>query len=480
MLDIRVVVGLALKYDKDFINVESWGESALSIRPSRWTNVNNQYTVVKLFELHELKEEHNFPVDYKKAITDYLREIGKPIKDTVTNEWNINFMENVFLVITVPDKYTQKEKAMMRECVFNAGLINGKYSKKLEFITELEAAAIYVIREYRLDTNGTILMIDCGENTVELATIKLLNENQLDEITERAGDYCGSSIVEKEFLNHLRKILDGRPMDLLRDNYYGQMQYMIKEFCQNVKFEFTGDDLTFLYEMDLMEVSPIIAQYVSDEVNQKMEKTEWLIKFDYGTIKSLFDPVVERILSMIRVQFENCNEKYSMCSTISLIGSFGKSPYLQKRIRDEFSDPGINIFVPENPIAAVSRGAISYGLMFARFVNDIDDGLMFIIDSRMLRFTYGIKVFNLEDSTYRFHPVAFKGTIAKFNDEFTAKIGPTLPFQKSGVFEIYYIDKCKKEAKEVKFGDPGITLLGKLKVDWPDKYFGLKRTILLN
>ncbi|PKY58081.1 actin-like ATPase domain-containing protein [Rhizophagus irregularis] len=437
----------------------------------------------------KLKEKYKLPINYKKAITDYLQEIGKHIKDTIKDvsdkaKWEIDFMENVLLVLTVPAEYTQKEKAIMRECALDAGLINDIDSKKLEFTTEPEAAAIYckdnVLKDYDLDTRGTIFMIvDCGGGTVDLTTLKLLNENQLGEITERAGDYCGSSFIDNAFLDHLRKILEDRPMDLLRENYYGQMQNMVQEFCQKVKFEFTGDDLTFNYEMNLTEVAPVIAQYVSDEVRQRMEEAEWLIKLDYEAIKSMFDPIVERILRMIRVQLENCHEKGSQCSAMFLVGGFSQSEYLQKRIKDEFLDhkdhPGISISVPTNPIAAVSRGAAIYGVSFANFVNNMNDddemdGLMFVIDSRVLRHTYGIKVLNPGDSAFSFHPIAKKGTIAKINDEFTAKVKPTLPFQKSGVFEIYFVDKY-----EANLDDPEMRLLGKLKIDWPDKHLGLNR-----
>ena len=45
-------------------------------------------------------------------------------------------MKNVLLVLTVPAEYTQKERAIMRECALNAGLIRDISSKKLEFTTE--------------------------------------------------------------------------------------------------------------------------------------------------------------------------------------------------------------------------------------------------------------------------------------------------------------------------------------------------------
>jgi hypothetical protein len=61
-------------------NVKAWGYPALSKRPSRKKEKNNRRNIVELFKLHlgNLPPEHRekLSVDYKKAITDYLREIG--------------------------------------------------------------------------------------------------------------------------------------------------------------------------------------------------------------------------------------------------------------------------------------------------------------------------------------------------------------------------------------------------------------------
>lgn len=45
-------------------------------------------------------------------------------------------MENVLLVLPVPAEYSEYDKAIMRECIFNAGLINNRFSEKLQFTTE--------------------------------------------------------------------------------------------------------------------------------------------------------------------------------------------------------------------------------------------------------------------------------------------------------------------------------------------------------
>src|ERR1043166_2141330 len=74
-----------LQYDDEYENVKLWGAPALAKKQTRRkkqdtvTNENNK--PVELFKLHlgDISDhlKPSLPVDYKKAITDYLREIGK-------------------------------------------------------------------------------------------------------------------------------------------------------------------------------------------------------------------------------------------------------------------------------------------------------------------------------------------------------------------------------------------------------------------
>jgi hypothetical protein len=123
------------------MNVKSWGYSALSKRPNKKKKIKNESKPVELFKLHlgnlsdNLKPE--LPVYYVNAITDYLQKIGELIEEMVAIHWSgIDFLKNVLIVITVPAEYSEKDKAIMRECVYNAGLIKERYSKNLQFTTE--------------------------------------------------------------------------------------------------------------------------------------------------------------------------------------------------------------------------------------------------------------------------------------------------------------------------------------------------------
>ncbi|CAH1771221.1 1427_t:CDS:2, partial [Entrophospora sp. SA101] len=68
------------------------------------------------------------------------------IKENVKKHWyGIDFYNNVRLVFTVSAESTEDTKAIMRKCIYNAGLIKSIGTLNLQFITEPEAAAIHCI-----------------------------------------------------------------------------------------------------------------------------------------------------------------------------------------------------------------------------------------------------------------------------------------------------------------------------------------------
>ncbi|CAB4375462.1 unnamed protein product [Rhizophagus irregularis] len=76
-----------LQYDDNFEKVTEWGKLAFAKKAERKNMDENEPKSVELFKLYlgsfgklddDLKPK--IPVDYKKAISDYLREMGKLIK----------------------------------------------------------------------------------------------------------------------------------------------------------------------------------------------------------------------------------------------------------------------------------------------------------------------------------------------------------------------------------------------------------------
>nr|CAG8558965.1 2140_t:CDS:2 [Entrophospora candida] len=478
----QLKINTVLQYDSNFETVKSWGLSALAKKPRRKGKKKEETRPVELFKLHLTEMPYvskpSLPLDYKKVVTE---------------RWEgIDFTKNVLLIATVPAEYSEKANGIMRECIYKAGLISTLESQNLQFTTEPEAAAVFclksVLNQHSLETPGTVFMIvDCGGGTVDLTTYKLWRKDQLGETVERAGDFCGSSFVDNKFIEYLGEEVVGKDaINSLKKDHYGQFQFLIQAFCKTIKNTFTGRDVDHKYEMDLEEVCPDLIKYLRGSKKEELEESEYVIELDYTTVKSFFDPIIERIIEMIRVQLDSskCD-----CSAIFLVGGFSQSMYLQVRIRGEFSCRVPNISVPSNPIAAVCRGASIYGLsLFNNNYLGLFDGDKFVINNRVLKYTYGIGICarwregdpperrSRDNYIRKFERLAKRGQIVKIDKEFSDSYAPIKPEQTSINFIIYYTKENDAKYPD----DPGLKVLGNLRISLPDTKFGVDRPVLFS
>ncbi|CAB4434637.1 unnamed protein product [Rhizophagus irregularis] len=438
----RMKIPTVLKYDESF-NLKSWGYSALSQSKQSYRNKRSfDIKPVKLVEnfLLYLSKMENKPylpegLDYKTAITDYLREMSNFVKDTLRTSWSdIDFYKNVLIILQVPVECDNKAKAIMRECAYNAGLISYKDSSNLYFITKHEAASIYcnmkVLREFNISVGSSFIIVDTSADAIDIIIRTLLENNELGDISGRIEDPCGGNSVDEEFLKFLSRKVGQSAINLLKENHYDQLQYMIKRFCRNGKFLFTGQDRDFSYELDFTDICRAIIQYVKDPEREQMEYQYWLINVTFEDIKAMFDPVIERILRLINTQLN----AVSSCKAILLIGGFSQSMYLQKRIKEEFSQKVTNIIIPASPSMINVRGAVQYGLMLPEMLNK---STKLSITPRVFEKTYGIKTtrkWNPGDPIERKLPDGMINIflrIAKQGDEIPVNTGISMIFSSS-------------------------------------------------
>ncbi|CAG8515916.1 10583_t:CDS:2, partial [Scutellospora calospora] len=436
----------ALSYDIELNEVIDWGRSALAEKPKKRRKASqypsNQSIQVELFKLHlgdiPNDEKPFLPnnLNYKRAIIDYLKELG----------------------------------------IYNAELIETPDSQNLQFTTEPEAAAIYCINTmkecYSFPVGRSFLLVDCGGGTIDLTTRKLLKGNKLGEITERTGEFCGSAYVDKEFENFIKRIVGSSALKLLKDNHYSQFQFMIQEFCRLVKTVFTGNPEKFkTFELDFQEVCPAIQDYVKGTTRNQLEENDWIVDLDFYTVKAMFDPVISRIITLISLQLSNVHD----CTAIFLVGGFSESKYLQNRIKSTFNYIP-NILVPKEPVTAIARGAVQYGLH------------METIKTRVLKYSYGVKVaFEWQPGDppnrrtklgriFKFHQLANRGTIVKVDEEFSETFAPFTGKERTRSYKIYFTRKnvgkyCDEE---------GMKFLGELRIDSQDTSLGIDRPVLFS
>ncbi|CAG8500112.1 2029_t:CDS:2 [Racocetra fulgida] len=432
-----------LQYDENFQQVILWGFDAVASEPiKRKKKVKStQSRPIELFKLHlgmipeEQKPALPSNITPERAITDYLREMGI-IKEEVERRWpGIDFFKNVRLIVTIP---------------------------------AAEAAAVHCIK--KLKEHGLKAGVDCGGGTIDLTVRKLLENNQLGEDTERSGDFCGATYVDKEFLKFLEDRVGKDAIKMLREKHYSQLSYMVQQFCDRVKTRFTGKESEFRkYNLDIEKTCPALKQYVSGSVRDELsDEEDWEIDIDFETVKSFFDPVINKILRLISVQLSK-----SMCSVMFLVGGFSESKYLQQRIKQNF--PECKVAVPPHPMAAIARGAVEYGL-------DMD-----AIKSRVLKWTYGVAVYPIfqegdplsrktsNGRIQKFRLMAKRGVQVEINQQFSTRQYPVEPNQTMILFRFYYTPR-----KSAQYCDEsGMNKLGEFRVDLPDTHLGINRPVLL-
>ncbi|RIA78874.1 hypothetical protein C1645_882964 [Glomus cerebriforme] len=368
-----------IKYEDDkYTTVKSWGFPALAKKPKKKKKLKDSPVSsskpIELFKLHFLEslegEKPFLPdgLDYRKVVTDFMRELSKDLKNSLNRNWNsrLDFYSNVKIVLTVPAEYDDKAIAIFRECVFNAGLIKNKYSNNLKITTETEATAIYCLNstmrdEHKLIPEASFMIVDCSGGTVDLTTRELLEDDQLSKLTERTRYYCGSCFIDQAFLKFLGEIVGKAAIESIKKHHYCQLQYIVQEFCNEVKIPFTGIveieewGNRYPFEFDLEESLPMIKNYVEGEEKTRLQEAGWQIEIGFKDIKKMFDSVIDEIINLIKGQLDKSKKE---CSAIFLVGGFSESKYLQTRVKEEFCEIVPNISVPPQPIVAVLKGGI--------------------------------------------------------------------------------------------------------------------------
>lgn len=194
------------------------------------------------------------------------------------------------------------------------------------------------------------------------------------------------------------------------------MEYIMETFINIIKPEFDGSEDHFLDLPASMGIGDL---------------TDESIGLDHGSlllpanelVNEIFEPVVSQVLELIDIQLRQSPN----LEAIFLVGGFGQSNYLFKRVEDIFADKVGMIGVPPRGELAVVRGAVYFGLNPQT------------VTERIPRRTYGVEtrmvfqnnidppefsIIGVDGRTYcrqRFSPYVHKGQSVKV-DECVSKV----------------------------------------------------------
>ena len=153
-------------------------------------------------------------------ITDYLREMGALILQTLRNNYGQHLSKHdIQWCVTVPSIWDNAAKATMRTCMTSAGLVNGADGSRhpLIMVLEPEAASFYChkgISEQSLRVGDKLLVADIGGGTsdivVQEAVVSVGDQSsgyKVREVTTSSGGLSGGTYVDAQFMEFLHKTI---------------------------------------------------------------------------------------------------------------------------------------------------------------------------------------------------------------------------------------------------------------------------------
>ncbi|KAF9273993.1 Heat shock 70 kDa protein 12A [Mortierella alpina] len=295
-------------------------------------------------------------ISLQDAISDYLYGFHEYAADKILQEFGPNYSRRSFrYCLTVPAVWSDKAKDVMRRAAIKAKIITvADHPERLTLVSEPEAAALYcerVCKQYELEHGDRFLICDAGGGTVDLISYDIVassRERRLSEITQGHGASCGSIFIDMNFRSMLIRKFESQSSRIPNDI----ILTLTETFAYQLKPHFDGVDDQYL---------ALPRSNCFDDLKNPVATG---IDGGYMCLKAselkdvVFEPVVIKVLELIRQQLANA----SMCSAIFMVGGFGASNYLLKRVQQEFSSMVKVIAAPHKPEVAVVCGAVYVGL----------------------------------------------------------------------------------------------------------------------
>lgn len=122
----------------------------------------------------------------------------------------------------------------------------------------------------------------------------------------------------------------------------------LNEFDKNIKTAFAGD-VTDTYYVNFPKAS------LEDDPDENLISNCWEMSGD--VIQEIFEPIINEILRLVGDQIRAVHSKRPLqqIKGIFLVGGFGASRYLKKRLEEKYDDLGIQIIQPHDAWSAIVK-----------------------------------------------------------------------------------------------------------------------------
>lgn len=315
----------------------------------------------------KLKVPYSLPVD--RPITDYLHEFGAYILHVLQEIYGLDLtMKMIQWCVPVPSSWDNAAQEKMKTCMVSAGLINGTDGSPypVKVVGELEAASLWSLRcnelQRKVLVGDKLLVVDIGESLFEVVVQEVISVcNHIHRVKElSSSSFTRHSSPDIEFVRLLHRKIGPCLQDFLTE-YPTEYQTLFNQW-DPIKMSI-GDD-SFLRRGEPIEVfvPKRLAKILERYEQKSVPGIEWdsdddgVIEIPYRECQSLFDPVIEELLSCISRTYT----KVGGVGSLVLVGDWlAASPYVMDNIKQRFSSQVPEIISPPHYDTATCLGAVA-------------------------------------------------------------------------------------------------------------------------
>ena len=258
--------------------------------------------------------------------------------------------------------------------------------RKLSLAPEHECAAIYcqsmsskqqVAPYCPAEKSSCYLVVDIGGSTGDISVHRVLTstpDQPIEVILHSlvANDWGGSRI-NREFEKLLGKLVSDEkfsrylPMNdqVTHAKNWAELNELVNEKFEKQKVTFgnkggVGKKTTICLPFTFLDIyKNDIDEGIRRMKDFRLKRTGESLRIEYSMMADFFHPVVKNTIRSISQAIHYVEAMGKKVDTIYLVGGFGGSEYIRKRISEKFGET-YKCIIPPNPNSAVIHGAVLF------------------------------------------------------------------------------------------------------------------------
>lgn len=359
-------------YDKNG-NAKSYGAKAtseadkLKARKSGWT-------LAQLFKLHlhpkELISKYKIDlnplpkgVSLYQVYADFMRYLFDNTKIAFEKRltggsklWE-EHSSSVLFVLAHPNGWGIRQQEFLRSAAIQAGLVDeNTSSERIRFVTEAEASVHYCIHHTNIreviEPGMRFAVCDAGGSTVDTTVYNVIEVHprlKLEEEREPACIQAGGIYVDSVVQRYLEQLFT--QSNLSNEEVPEYTEAAVNTFEQAPKRTYEDESETLL-----IRVGPGLKIPGADIFRG-------VLTIPSSESSQFFDLCIQDIVANVDEQIRGLN-----VSHVLLVGGFGDSPYLQKRLKQKCESLDCELTIANEPTAkAVAEGAVMWNTVTSVF-----------------------------------------------------------------------------------------------------------------